>query len=491
MYLLEVSEDCLAIPESPKRALIDEYCREIGSMHSSAYRFAVRLWNHQEYRMIVIEKLSDLHLTSGSFCGGGNMIRSQIQIWCKALHDVFSIHHSNEWHWNCECEKDAQFINRISGEKCCFQDAIALSCGRAFDIISGDAQDVGPVDCIWASILCNGVSSSNIHFSEAATCIDDVKNGTGETFWYLHNLVKNPAILNKLKLLLAENGKHFESKSASRSCMDAADEYMAQLGLSSLNSSFDCRSYRSGQSRPRVHLCYSHERSHRRRDIYEGVLNHLAEGELPLQQFIKPYSEARNDWWLNKKLNKVSREDTGAVLGMAELEATCKQNKAWPIPKHKDPYLPDQFGLPEGTVMWHVDTQSLKAREAAIIYTKLVAHKLIRRISGTDILVMSVDRSLKHWRDNINMIGTIDPNAKLYIVTIAAGEECIRPLSVAELLSLQGARLNEHFSPKAQGQLKQTLPHRSLCRAIGHMYHFGTELAHYIAAVAANDRLKP
>ncbi len=144
------------------------------------------------------------------------------------------------------------------------------------------------------------------------------------------------------------------------------------------------------------------------------------------------------------------------------------------------------------TVLLCIDTESLKSREIGIMYAKLVAERVLKRVSSTVYAVMAVDRSVSRWSDMFDMIGTIDPGGKFYlIVQEPAGERCVRPLTIKELARLQGFDISEVFTPAQLAQLIQVLPHRTMCKVLGQMYHVGAELAHFVAALCSVPRLHP
>ena len=450
------------------------------------------MYNNDKLRDVIYDRFDALELTSGGFCGGANVMSTQVSIFGKALFDVFGITFHNLFVWVSEKDADSLHILKLTGERVIFRDVKGMSCGKGFDIIRDDVRDVDLVDIIWAGIICSGVSPSSIHFADKDSCIDDRTGGTGETFWYLHGLCQNRGIRSRLKMVLAENGRHFDSPKRNQSCLISANRAMSELGLESLSKVFDCRNYRSAQSRERTHIAWSDANVERDREMYEFVLETLAEGPLPLRDFVDPLALAQCDWWLSRPLNKLRRPDGAALLGMAEIHNLCKLHKVAPPPPHEDPFNPAQFGLEVDTVLLCIDTESLKSREIGIMYAKLVAERVLKRVSSTVYAVMAVDRSVSRWSDMFDMIGTIDPGGKFYlIVQEPAGERCVRPLTIKELARLQGFDISEVFTPAQLAQLIQVLPHRTMCKVLGQMYHVGAELAHFVAALCSVPRLHP
>ena len=134
----------------------------------------------------------------------------------------------------------------------------------------------------------------------------------------------------------------------------------------------------------------------------------------------------------------------------------------------------------------------MQHREICLLYIKLVADELLTKASPDALIVAPVHRSLAQWSNMIDMIGTIDPGGKFYLTQQQPEEDrCIRPLTITELLRMQGAYIREHFSNEEIARLVQGLPHRTMCKIIGQMYHLGVELAHLVAALLSTGRIGP
>ena len=370
-----------------------------------------------------------------------------------------------------------------------------MCCGRGYDVVEGGFSDVQPVDVIYAAAVCAGVSTSNMHHKHNNKCVDLRSSGTGEIFNMLYKLMQTPKIKHSVKMVLGENGKHFERATERRTCMDSANEKLGKLGFDNLSCCVDARDFETAQSRERSHASWTPTGTCGDQAVYMGVLELLAGGPLPFSKFIEPFTVANCDSWLSKPLldkRKAYRQDD-AGIGMADIEAECKTHKVPPPPTADQAFTPEMFGLSSDTKLLRFNAQDLQHRESSIFDVKNVAHRFWDTIPSSVLVVAALDRSIGRWRNMTDEVGTIDSaSCKWYLARRdPPSERSFRPLTVEELLRLQGGSWSEHYTPGQMARLTELLPHRSIAKAIGQMFHFVAELAHFIAALLSTPRLKP
>ncbi len=464
-------------------------------MRSAAYRIG-RVWkNNDAWAALVSITFDGVHIEVGAYCSGMNCLPTMFLVFASMLRDMFSVNHSATIIWSCDNNPEAATVMKIQGLDPIFEDGIQLACGRATNLSTGKPASVKVPHVIMSSIVCAGVSSKNVHYSDKDQCLANRTGGTGETWDYMYRFLKTDNARKRVQLVLGEIGTGFEtSEESMQSCLTMASGQMGSLGFVTSKYACDCKSFGSRQRRRRLHMKWSKNTLASNRSLYLEIMEAFKVEEAPpVQDFLERFSAVRHDPFLNRPWTRKAKYQKGSASG--DLECSQCMNlhgQQFPPTYHEDPPA-EFFGLPSDVrVLGMGCPDSLQRREYNVAFCKLACERFFENHPSSEIIFMSLDRSLARWsKDMVGICGTIDPHSKLYLLRRQpASERSLRPVLIKELCRLQGFQLTEMFSNPAQlSRLVKQISYRQMVKLLGNGYHMGVEMCHYAASMISCSRI--